>query len=411
MLAWIVMVFIYGGFAVLCLVVLARLARRTRESAVEIAALYREREKLQVSPAQLQVAKMEALAPQQGKSPTIKQPEPVYVSLRRGEAGQDETRLGHGRAPQEQPSELTGRFESPKNIVEERRAAYATESAGALRGEQMSGTQGVPRALVLQARNIRDPYYGTLALQALLAHPEALSIDVEVGGDIARQEFRDYPLARQLYEKAVALDPQNISARAELLHLLASDPKQRDRAREEIFTLAEEHPNNRNVISQLLNFLDEVDDYETMAQKCEELLSVSLQKSYLWRNLAIARKYLRAPKEQVLDAFRNALAEAEDVDMKNNVMRPYAQYLLSIQYLDDAAKVIQEGILTQPQNAAYYLLLSEVHFQKRDFTRARRGLELARDYGNLDGKAQAGQRLAELGALESASDLFPTLSQ
>ncbi|MHB8960589.1 MAG: hypothetical protein ACYDAN_13280 [Candidatus Limnocylindrales bacterium] len=266
-----------------------------------------------------------------------------------------------------------------------------------------------PYIILVRAHSSRDYAEKQGLIQAVLEHPDADSDDLESAGDIARQELRDDAVARQLYERAVAVDPRNVSAEAELLHLMASSPTERDAAVTRVLSLALSHPEHRVVVARALDALIEVSDYERMLKFVDEMLEKSSLHGILLRNRAVAMMELGGSPDDIAatleDALRAATGEGR-ADVIANVARTFARFLRDRgpDSLPHALSVAEDAIKRFPSSAELHVLRGQVLKDMGEYRDASIGFEIAERLGPPDISAIATRERRDVAILRSLQE-------
>jgi tetratricopeptide (TPR) repeat protein len=351
----------------------------------------------------------------------------VYMNLRtlEGEARQQLADLiAQLEFKQKQlTSEIEEREKTLKEIVERSSAQAETienllQRASALI-PTIADAEVIPIQLFFQAGKAEDASKKTTLLFRVLDHPDSDPKVLEWSGDMARQQLNNTKLAERLYGRALEIDPDNVTSKAEYLHLMALHAAERPKAQQEIIELARKHPNNAVVINNLVNFFIEVDDYDTLAAIAAELLPQSKEKALLWRNIAVARSELGRPHEEIIEAYEKAFEHADEGDYVNTA-RPYVRYLLrrvegakAEQVLIQALKA--EQILIQalrfvPSEASLHMLKADLHRSLGQYDKAREGYEWVRNLGDQREVFVAESRIRDLAIIEQMG-LVPSSSE
>jgi len=238
----------------------------------------------------------------------------------------------------------------------------------------------IPSLLVSEALRAATPEEGLGSLSALLASHDAGADNLELAGDIARQNFGADALALALYERAVQINPARVAAEASLILLQTNAGSlPLDEGRIRISNLAKANPDNRNAISEALNLYTTYDDYAGMLELVDELLTIDEQKALLWRNRAIALSHL-GRRDEVEAAYARSYEIASskgDVDERSNTARPYASFLIEREKYDDASRILEGALAGDPAEARLLLTLGDLWDRREDRQRALRCYEAA----------------------------------
>ncbi|MFD5908106.1 tetratricopeptide repeat protein [Streptomyces massasporeus] len=272
----------------------------------------------------------------------------------------------------------------------------------------MQMPERAPALLLMQIDKVSGNELAGL-LYRLLEHPRASSKQLETGGDAAREVLTDDELAQLLYEKAIAVDPANQSARSEALVLLAELSDERGEvARENLRELATKHPGDKTVVINALNVFLGNDDYKGCRDFIEAAMDHSPFKALLWRNLAICREHIGDTEVAVLEAYEKASRLSEENVRSSargrgdfvNTARPYARYLMDRSRWRDALNLIDKALKLDPLNGEVYILLGDYHRNRGSVSMARWAYGKAAEHGDHDITQWSIRRLEELDALE-----------
>jgi len=231
--------------------------------------------------------------------------------------------------------------------------------------------------LVGQAEETDNSRMAVFYCNRVLEAPEASGKDLERAGDIMRYRKR-YLLAIHLYEKSVAIDPQRLSARIELLALQAEQQAgERDALLREAMRLVIDRP-DRIVFGRVANALIELSKYELLHEFCSDCLGLFSvgnpdTKAFILRNKGVALKEIGLISE-ALEALREAFAIRP---LEENIFRPYLN-ILEENILHEEYNLVTSKLLSiDPLKAKYYLLYAKALILQQAFTEAQRYLEIA----------------------------------
>ncbi|MGV7976864.1 MAG: tetratricopeptide repeat protein [Anaerolineaceae bacterium] len=185
--------------------------------------------------------------------------------------------------------------------------------------------------------------------------PDATSGDLEKLGDTARK-LRKWRIARDLYTSAITIDPENNSAKIELLCLIAeTDAQERNnalRSAEDLVVTTRE----KTVLSRLSNAFIELDRYSQMEGVCRKVLeqeNSQISPIYIeaQRNLAVALK----AQGKLADAEEVLVSILQVAPQDENSLSAYIS-LLRQKGLHEKALPIAEKLLDiDPLDSNYYL--------------------------------------------------------
>ena len=253
-----------------------------------------------------------------------------------------------------------------------------------------------PRTLVLQAKaasNWQDAY----RFLAVMDDANSTSKDLELAGDICR-DHRFFERAIGFYEKAVARDPQNMSALAELLGLKAEfRATERDSSLKQLSTLAaQELRANRDIAGRYFNALIELDRYDEMGTFCESHADdTSLPagaRALILRNLAISHRH-SGRTEAARAVYARAL---EALPENENTLNAYSIFLREVGLFDEAADLYGRLIEKDALDARYYYGLAEVKEKQGHLAAAENLLQVALSLATGSQRIEMQQRLAGL---------------
>jgi tetratricopeptide (TPR) repeat protein len=187
-------------------------------------------------------------------------------------------------------------------------------------------------------------------------------------------------LSIEQYSKIAEQDPEDTESQLLLarLYRLAKDQASAEKVYTAILT---KNPDNDEATAGLAGILTERGD----TKNAIEMLKKSIDRNASARTLVmLASLYEQANDfSSAADVWQRALAAAPDNDRWK---RALAQDLLFSDRVEDARKLYEEIAADNPQDAQIQLRLSEIYRQQRDFAKARKSLEAAKqeDANNLD---------------------------
>lgn len=249
----------------------------------------------------------------------------------------------------------------------------------------------IPSQIYLRAQSADNPYEKTTLLSKVLEHPDSDSRILELSGDLARQQLMNFSLAKKLYQRSVQLDPDNISARSEYLRLMSYSPSEREKAKEEIVNLAKNNPNDSVVVSNLMNFLLQISDYQEAEKIGLQLLEHSNKKSLLWRNIAVARQQLGTSDDEVDKAYDAAFGCGDNDDFVNSA-KPYIDLLIKRGELERALEITNQALFFEPSYAFFHKFRGDIYKLLGQYDKAREAYELFGRLGDEEDSFKA-QRL------------------
>jgi tetratricopeptide (TPR) repeat protein len=235
-----------------------------------------------------------------------------------------------------------------------------------------------PRELVLRAGEAGS-WKDAATYLANIDINNATSKDFEVAGDVCRRH-RFLAKAIEYYERACDKDPDNISARAERLALIAeSRASERTDALRALQDLISSNPTMTGILIRYLNVLIDLGRYSDMAAFCEtrlrdaRILTAAIRLR-LYRNLAVAYGELDRP-DDALKQYEAALKiDPNHVD----TLKSYAIDLRDLNRLEEADEISKKLLSIDPLQPSLYLLRARVKTRQGDLSTAREVLETAR---------------------------------
>jgi tetratricopeptide (TPR) repeat protein len=263
----------------------------------------------------------------------------------------------------------------------------------------IANAEVLPMQLFVQAASSQDPSQKTAYLFKILEHPDSDPRILELAGDAARKDAGNRKLAEKLYSRAVSMDSDSVTARAEYLHLMAFHPSERLKAKDEITQLANAHPNSHTVINNLVNFFIQVEDYQALLDVATTLLEKSKEKSLLWRNIAVARAELDYPNDSVVQAYEKAFELADPGDYVNTA-RPYLRLLINHSSFSRAGEVLAKAIRYMPSEAELHMLQGDLHRVQGQYDQAKECYQLGRRLGDQEDIYLADRRLRDIEILQ-----------
>lgn len=243
-----------------------------------------------------------------------------------------------------------------------------------------------PAALLRQIEMTSPDSLELLALLSRLLTVEgASSRQLEKAGDEAREKLDDTDLARLFYEKALVADPDNISARAELL-VIRAKPGSGDYTRD-LRELALQYPRETTPLVKLLNEYVDRDEYAQMKEDVLLLLEEMPDNPLLWRNLSIARAETGESQDAVSHDYDRAIelsrrpTSSSEGDFVNTV-RSYSNWLIATGQFERARELIAEALERMPSEGSLYFAIYKLEMRAGNRQRARRALQLMGRFGN-----------------------------
>lgn len=268
----------------------------------------------------------------------------------------------------------------------------------------------VPSVLISEARlaihNGEEAKANVLLFQ-LLSRDDTDSDDLERAGDVARSDLQNAPLARRLYQRAVEVNPDNVSAEVRLLHLYATKPAERASALSRLQELVDNDPNNWNILRHLIYFYQDTNNLSGLTAIGEDLLKKSSQKSLLYRNLAEAYVKTTDDPEKIRNAFENAVSfSRKDSNLEFvHAVLAYTRYLLGTPdgNVERAGELIEDAIKIDPMNSQLYGLRAKHQQRSGQLDEALKSYDLMSDLGDTSQSAEAQHAIHDIRILLETS--------
>lgn len=199
---------------------------------------------------------------------------------------------------------------------------------------------------------------------------DATSKDMEVAGDVARK-FRRFSLALDFYRKATEMDPDNLSAKTELLALLAeTDAKKRG---EYLAQLTETvlRSMQPKIQMRVANTLLELDRYDDLAGMCESIIEAEGDKSspllaQAHRDLAVCHRQKRN-FTQAEEHFKTALSITPDDE---NLIKAFIGLLRDTKEHDQALALAKKLVTLDALDWHYHVILAREHVDLEQYDTA-----------------------------------------
>ncbi len=211
-------------------------------------------------------------------------------------------------------------------------------------------------------------------LSALLANDQATALDLEAGGDLAKEGLGADALALELFEKATTLNAALIGSRAVAIQMRARAGTQSlDDARAELFELAVSNLGDRRVLVAITNHYNEYEAWNALLDVLDRLLELAPTHPLLWRNRGLAFDRLRR-NDEAAQAYARAYEIAEvngDATEASNTVKPYAPFLIARGRYDEAREVLERVLAREPDTSWVLRQLGELWEGLGDATRSR----------------------------------------
>lgn len=263
-----------------------------------------------------------------------------------------------------------------KAIQHYKAAMQADPSAGFLSEEltDLYMQSGKLRDAVLEAEDMLKRNPDNLEARRMLGRIYSRMIGNQQQGRIDENMLRS---ATEQYQKIVAKDPTDLDSWLMLgrLSKIGQDSVESEKAYKKALEI---DPNNEFALTGLALVYSDLGD-NTRALDMWRRLSETNPDPRKLRALANAYEQAREYRNAA-----NALKRAVELDPKNiDLKKNLAEDLLLSDDIDTALKLYTELVATDPKDARLWVRLSQIHRQKRDFSKARdaqkRALELEPD--------------------------------
>ncbi len=267
-----------------------------------------------------------------------------------------------------------------------------------------------PEALLRLARTANDWPQAAAYLARIDPHT-ATSKNLESAASICR-DHGFHARAVQLYQEAAARDPENVSARTELLALSAEidSAKRNDSLRglQEIVTktFIEGH-NGIHIQTRFFGVLNELGRHTEMVDFCEAMLKRPLSpyaQSALHRHLALF--YRSVDKHDVALTHCEAALKLSGEDPA--LLALHAQLLFQAKKYDEAFRIALRSLQRDPTSARSYILLAEVQEKRVGRHASRDLLQKAVTWADASELAEIESHLRRLNALDDLAEILPT---
>jgi len=266
-----------------------------------------------------------------------------------------------------------------------------------------------PEALLRLARGAND-WPQVAGYLARINLDFATSKNLECAGNICR-DHGVFSKAVDLYRAAAARDPENLSARAELLALSAAiSPTQRTESLRQLQEMATQTfvdgTNGAHIQSRFFATLSGLGRHKEMSDFCEALLQLPLSphaQSTLHRNLADLYRSLDKPDAAVTHCEAALKLHGEDT----HVLALYAQLLVQAKKYDEAFRIALRSLQRDPTCARCYMVLAEVQEKRVGRPAARSLLEKAAHWADTSELIEIDASLRRLTALDELSAILP----
>ncbi|HEX4068142.1 MAG TPA: tetratricopeptide repeat protein [Acidobacteriaceae bacterium] len=327
------------------------------------------------------------------------------------EARQQLAALSEGKAAaQEEVGRLQEQIVSTKEEVASLLAEARTARLKATQmvsGEEMEWAS--PEALLRLARQA-DDWNKAAGYLARINVDAATSRNLETAGNLCR-DHGFVAKAVELYREAVAKDPENISARAELLALSAEiHAPERNQSLGELQELVAdtliEGNNGTQVQNRFIGAMTGLGRFRELADFCESQLKQPLSRnaqSTLHRSLGVLYEDIGRTD----DAIAHCEAALRLVGDSPDVLSLYTRLLISARRYDDAYRNVVRALHNDPTSARSYLALAEIQEKRLGREAARDLLKKAVQWADAAEMCAIEGHLRRLAALDELSEILP----
>lgn len=333
-------------------------------------------------------------------------------TLRTQEAARQQlAALAEGKtAAQEEITRLHEHLASTKKEVEQLlvEARIARQKATQLAtGEEMEWAS--PEALLRLARQAED-WNKAAGFLAQINLDAATSRNLEAAGNLCREQGF-VAKAVELYREAVAKDPENLNARAELLALSAEvhagERNESLRKLQELVTdTLIEGSNGTHVQNRFFSAMGALGRFREMADFCESQLKQPLSRtaqSTLHRSLAALYEELGRIDEGIVHCEAALRLSGDDPE----VLSLYTRLLVSARRYDDAYGNVIRALHQDPTSARSYIALADIQEKRIGRTAARELLKKAVQWADAAEMCAIEGQLRRLAALDDLSEILP----
>jgi tetratricopeptide (TPR) repeat protein len=267
-----------------------------------------------------------------------------------------------------------------------------------------------PDALLRQAREAGD-WSQAAAYLARINATTATSKNLEAAGDICR-DHGFFAKAVDLYREAAARDPENLSARSQLLALSAQiSPAERDdslrQLQEMVTQTLLDGGNGAPLQARFFTTLTDLGRQKEMIDFCEALLKLPLPpaaQTTLHRHLAGFYRSLGRPDTALAHCEAALKLSGDDT----TVLSLYAQLLLNARKYDEAFRTALRNLQRDPTAARNYILIAEVQEKRVGRPAARDLLQKAAQWADATELCEIEGHLRRLNALDELSEILPS---
>ncbi len=311
----------------------------------------------------------------------------------------------------EQKKSLEAQFSAAKEQIEKLVGEVRTVSGELLKlAPTRSDLEWIaPEALLRLA--VQAPDWPTAAgCLARIERENATSRDLEGAGDICRDRAV-YGKALEFYQEAATRDPENHSARAQLLALTAAiRPSERAsslQALEDLLTQNLGNPlHGAKILTRYCGIMMDLGRHKELIEFGDLQLKQPLPRSAqtsLHRHLAIALQKLSRTDEAIAHCETALKISADDTD----VLSLYGNLLLSVKKYEDAYRIAIRVLQRNPASARNYLTLARIQERRIGRPAARDLLKRALQRADAAERFEIEDYQSKLEALDEFSQILP----
>lgn len=266
-----------------------------------------------------------------------------------------------------------------------------------------------PESLLRLARQT-DDWPRVASCLARIDRDQATSRNLETAAGI----FRDhgfYVKAVELYREAVAKDPENLTARADLLALSAETrATERNESLEQLQEMVAQSlrsgVDGAGLQERFFRTMTELGRHTELAEFCAAQLKDSLPavaEARLHRQLASACDSLGKVEEAVVHCEAALQLLGEDGEL----LGLYTRLLLHARQYEEAYRMALRALQSQPALAQHYMLLAEIQEKRVGRAAANELLRKALQWADDAEACEIDARLRRLSALDELSEILP----
>lgn len=266
-----------------------------------------------------------------------------------------------------------------------------------------------PEALLRLAGQAEDWHHAAGYL-AQINLDAATSRNLETAGNLCR-EHGFAAKAIELYREAVAKDPENLSARAELLALSAEvRAEERNESLRKLEELVAETliegSDGTHVQRRFSSAMSTLGRFREMADFCESQLKQPLSRaarSAMHRSLAL----LYADSGRTEEGIAHCEAALRLAGDEPEVLSLYTRLLVGARKYDEAYGHVLRALVQDPTSARSYIALAEIQEKRVGRAEAREFLKKAVPWADASEMCSIEEQLRRLAALDELAEMLP----